>query len=89
MTATECSRFEQRSGIKFLVANKCNHVKFTEECVICMFESKNVSDWAKHGFSPTSLSGNTLTLVKKKFRMLWSVMKVILTVFWDIKGPIT
>ena len=38
----------------------------------------------------TPWSGNTLTLcLRKKFLVQLSVKKIMLTVFWDMKGPIT
>ena len=61
------------------------------------FNKKNVYKWAKHRFAPISLSQkdslmewkNTDSPVKKKFGAQLSLKKVILTVFWDMKGPIT
>ena len=32
---TECSRLEQRSDVKSLSPEKCNHMKFIEECAMC------------------------------------------------------
>ena len=40
MATNQCSRLEQRSVIKFLVGEKCKHVKFIEEYV--MITEKNV-----------------------------------------------
>ena len=54
----------------------------------------NVQKCAKHRSAAMSLSqknsswsGNTVTL-KKRFQAQWSV-KVMLTIFWDMKGHIT
>jgi len=45
-----CSRIEQRSVIKFLVADSANQVNYSEECLLCMkkhVSAKNVYKWAK------------------------------------------
>ena len=92
---SECSRLEQRSVNKFLVAESENHVKFTEcamytekpvlikKCLqiglLLEPESKRQSLEWKHIDSPA----------KKKFRIQHSVKKVMLTVFCDMKGTIT
>ena len=57
------------------------------------FSKKNVYRLAKHGFVSTSRTPMewkpTVSQVKKKFLVLQLVKKVILTVFWDMKGSIT
>ena len=45
----------------FCWLRNANHVKFTEECVICrqkhvLIKKKKVYKWAKYGFPTTSLS---------------------------------
>ena len=80
-----------------------NHVKLTEECVMYIEKhilvNRNVYKWAKHVFFfPHKLTSkrqsmnwkpNTDFSVKKKFWMKGLVKKVMLTVFYDIKGSIT
>ena len=68
---TECSRFEQTSVIKFLLAN---HVKFTEIGVMCKVKyvlvKKIFTNGQKHGFvimnlswKDSSWSRNTMTVL--------------------------
>ena len=65
-------QIEQRSIIKFLVADKCKQCQISKECEMYTEKHvlvKNIYKWAKHGFVTTSQSqkdhpwnGNTLTL---------------------------
>ncbi|XP_050925028.1 histone-lysine N-methyltransferase SETMAR [Lates calcarifer] len=70
-----CSRIEQRSVIKFLVAEGCKpieiHRRMSTVYGATCFSQKNVYKWAKL-FKEGRSSG-----------------KVMLTVFWDMQGPIT
>ena len=58
---TVCSRFEQRSVIKFLVAKKCKPCKiYRRMCDVyrkSYFSQKNIYKWAEYGFANTSLRG--------------------------------
>ena len=59
------------------------------------FSQRNVYKWAKYEFTVMGLSEkdmewkDTGSLVNKKFLTLWLEKNVILTVFWDMKEPIT
>ena len=72
-----------------------NQIKFREECAILV--KKNVYMWAKHKFVMRSLSGKDIPWIGKsltfqqikKFHVQWSIKKVLLTIFWDMKGPVT
>ena len=69
-----------------------NHVTFTEEYVMCMEIHTNVYKQNKHVFELKRWSmkwKHTNSPVKKKSQAQWSEKKIILTVFWDMKGPIT
>ena len=88
------SRHEQRSVIKFLVAEKCKpyeiHRKICDVYQEACF-SPNVYKWTKHWFAATNLSEKDSPLdflVNKKFRMQQSAKKVMLTEFHIMKGPI-
>ena len=88
---SECSKLEQRSVIKFLLAEKCKPYEFTEECVMfgetCF--SKNIfTNRLNMYLSPQVWVKDIDSLVKKKFRIYWSLKKVILTVFWNMKRVI-
>ena len=70
------------------------HVKFIEGCGMCKEKKflviKNVYKYAKQVFVIMNLTNRHSTewnyfLVKKRFQVLWSVKKVMLTVFCDIK----
>ena len=73
-------------------------MKYTEECVMGMeklaFVKKNPYKWAKLWLKP-GLKRQLMEWkhidfpVNKKFQAQHSVKKMMLTVFWDIKGPIT
>ena len=50
----ECFRLEQRSVIKFLVAEKCKPYEDREKCVVYKEKHvlvKNVYEWAKNDFA--------------------------------------
>ena len=57
---TECSWLEQKSVIKFLVAEKCKPCEiYRRMCDVyrkACFSQKNVYERAKHGFAITRLS---------------------------------
>ena len=53
-----------------------------------MFLAKNIYNWAKHEFATMSLCRKDIPL-KKKLRAQHLVNNVTLTVFLDMKGPIT
>ena len=57
---TECSRLEQRSVIKFLVAANANPMKFMEECVMHsekhILQKKKFYKYVKEGIATTSVS---------------------------------
>ena len=96
---TECSRLEQRSVIKFVVAEKCKPCEmyrrmcdiYGETC-LC-FWSKNIYKWTNHGFGTKYTDflakKNNDFQVKKTFLVLWSAKKVMLTVTRDMKEPMT
>ena len=91
----EWSLLEQRSVIKYLVAEMCKPCEiYRKMCVMyreaCFSKKKNLYKWVKHGFVTADLPEwkNTDFPVKKKFLEQRSV-KVMLTVFWDMKGSIT
>ena len=81
-----CSRIEQRSVIKFLVAKGCKAVEIHRRmstvyvnCATC-FSRKNIYKWAKlfkEGRRSVEVHVERFT------------RKVMLTVFWDVQGPIT
>ena len=85
----------------FCWLRSAKHVKFTEEYVMCtkkhVLIKNNVYKFTKHRFATTSLSWkdsqlseNTLSLRKrKKFLVPQSVKKIMLTVFWQMKGSMT
>ena len=56
----ECTRFEQRSVIKYLVAEKCKLCEiYRRICDVygeACFSLKDIHKWAKHGFTSKSLS---------------------------------
>ena len=92
---------EQRSFIKYLLVEKCKPCEIYRRMYDlyreAYFSQRNLHKWVKHRFATTILiqkdspwSGKTLTLQQKK--KLWvqqSVKKVMLTIIWDIKRPIT
>ena len=92
---TECFRFEQRSVIKFLVAEKCKPYEnycydvYGEAC----FSQKNLYRWAKHAFPVRAWIKKTVLVVethwlsgKKKFFACRSIKKVMRIIFWDMKS---
>ena len=98
---TECSRHEQRSVIKFLLAEKCKQYElYRRMCDVygeACFRKKYVYKWAKHGFTTVSSSQSIIHGIE----ILWhsGKEKVLGTVvnkeghadavLWDMKGPIT
>ena len=59
------------------------------------FDQKYIYTWAKHRFTTTNFSQKDSqqseridSLVKKKIQTQGSVKKVVLIVFWNMKGPI-
>ena len=98
---SECSRFEQRSVIKFLVAEKCKTFEIYRRMCYVYGETcssqKNLYKWAKYRFATTNLNQkdsswnrNTLTLWQRKnTRESCQWNKADHAVFWDMKGPIT
>ena len=56
---TECSKLEQRSVIKFLVAEKCKPYEIYKSMYVYSeeyFSRKNVYKWVKYVFATKSLS---------------------------------
>ena len=58
---TECSRFEQRYVIKFLLTKKCKQCEiYKRKCdmyrEVCFSEKEDIYKWAKHRFAIMSLS---------------------------------
>ena len=71
---------------------------YKETCFRKQKEKKEVNQWAKHGFATRACielkqfkerRRQRLSGKKKTFHVLWSVKKVMLTVFCDMKRPIT
>ena len=94
MTAneSECSRLEQRSVIKILVARKSKPGENLQKVWyvwISIFLPKYVNKWAKYGFATTSLESMEWKHidfpVKKKFRAQ-QLVTINLTMFLDIKS---
>ena len=66
-------------------------MEFSEEYVSCLekhvFCLKNLYEWVKHGSKRQSTKWNHTDFpVKKKFWAQLSLKKVMLTVFWEMKG---
>ena len=92
-----------RFVLKYFVAVKykqCEiYTRIWNVCREACFSQKNVYKWFKHGFATLRLSWkkkkqsmewkHTDFLVKKKFQAQQSVKKIMLTVSWGMKGPIT
>ena len=73
-----------------------DHMIFTEEYVMWTESSKNVTKRALHGFATRSLSRksslwsrNTDSPVRKKNRAQRTVKKIMLTIFLNMKRPLT
>ena len=98
MTAnqTECSRFEQRSVIKFLVAEKCKPCEIYRRICNVYVLVKQILQMSQIWVCSSNpelkrqsmVWEHTDSLVKEKFQVLWPVKKM-LTVFWDMKGTMT
>ena len=88
---TENPGLEHRSVIKFLQAEKYKPCEiYIRMCNVyrkAFFSKVNIHKYTKYDFA-TSSRGQNDSLVKKKFQAQWSVKKVMLAVFWDIKEPI-
>ena len=78
-----------------------NHVKFTEKLLMVYMEKhvwvkkkkkkKKVCKYAKHGFATElkkTVQGVETYRLSGKEKVQWSVKKMMLTVFWHMKGPI-
>ena len=94
--STECNRLEKKSVIKFLVAENCKLCEIYRRMCdayreACFSQKKFMNRlnmglllWAiVHWLESHWLSG------KKKFQTQQSEKKNMLTVFWDMKNPIT
>ena len=73
---------------------RANHVTFTEECVMCLEKNVFVKKCLQMGFAVVSRTrkasnGKYWLSSKEKLITQRSEKKAMLTVFWNIKGPIT
>ena len=86
---------QQRPDVKFLVADKYKPCEIYRRMYDACYNTKKKKlnyKWTKHGFF-TEPEWKRLCLewiyadsaLRKKFLTQWSVKKVMLTVFWDMK----
>ena len=90
---TEYFKLEQKSLIKFLVSENCKPYEIYRRMPDVYEEAYFSQKIFINGFATRNLSGKDRPWsefpVKEKFWMQLLVKEVMLTVFWNMKGPIT